>query len=114
MISRRVYTKKDRLDDSQSITLWAWDEYVAYEYDSDADLKRPKFSLVHQSLAADPNFHPADGRKLTGLAMECIDDFAIRPTMKQVVRSLLKLKVVKKNADFLRVDKVRRQNGNVL
>lgn len=106
LISKRLFTEEERQAFGPTVPRWAWAELLAYE-DSETGLKRPKFSLVHQSLAADPDFIAADGHKITALALDCTKgDLDERPNIKQVLRYLLKLKVVKKNADFLGVDKL--------
>lgn len=64
--------------------------------------KQSKFSLVDQSLEADPAFNSSDGHKLTKLAMWCLKYFPRdRPTMKQVIKCLLDLHVVKIHASTL-------------
>ncbi|KAK6144761.1 hypothetical protein DH2020_021581 [Rehmannia glutinosa] len=116
LISKSVYTEEDRQNSAPCRVVWAWESFYADD-DSETEVKKPKFSLVHQSLVAESDYDPADGHKITMLAMECTDnDVSVRPTMKQVVRSLLKLKVVKKNADFFGVNKVLRscENGGFL
>ncbi|KAK6144805.1 hypothetical protein DH2020_021625 [Rehmannia glutinosa] len=114
LISKRVYTEEDRQNSAPCRVVWAWESFYADD-DSETEVKKPKFSLVHQSLVAESDYDPADGHKITMLAMECTDnDVSVRPTMKQVVRSLLKLKVVKKNADFFGVNKVLRSCENGL
>ncbi|KAL9142569.1 hypothetical protein ABFS82_14G178400 [Erythranthe guttata] len=102
LISKRLYTEQDRQNLAPYVCQWAYGKFIEYEIDSsNTDSKKPKFSVVHPSLEADPYFDPSDGHKITALALECVgDEFAMRPTMKQVLRSLLDLKVVKKHVDF--------------
>ncbi|XP_073157665.1 probable serine/threonine-protein kinase PBL28 [Henckelia pumila] len=106
LISKRVYTEEDRLsDDKPNVNEWAWDEY---------DHNSIRCSLVHESLAADRNFDPFDGFTITRLGIQCLQEPSYyRPTMKQVVKRLLALKVVKRHADFLGVNKMYspRENG---
>ncbi|KAI3469047.1 hypothetical protein Pfo_025710 [Paulownia fortunei] len=105
LISQRVYTEEDRQAGVPFVYKWALRESEAFE--SDSDMENTQFSLVHKSQAAESDFCPADGHKITMLALECVNgvEYA-RPTMKQVVRSLLKLEVVKQHADFLGVNKL--------
>ncbi|KAH7840824.1 hypothetical protein Vadar_022087 [Vaccinium darrowii] len=59
-------------------------------------------SLVHKSIAADPYFYDSDGRKITTLGMQCIDDDPDRrPTMKEAVERLESLLIVQHHADAL-------------
>ncbi|XP_073313407.1 probable serine/threonine-protein kinase PBL17 isoform X1 [Primulina huaijiensis] len=96
LISKRVYTEEDRVCKMPNVNEWAWDKY---HDNSD------KYSLVHESLTAESDFDPVDGRKITCLGIQCLHDSDYyRPTMKQVVKRLLKLKVVKRHADFLGVN----------
>ncbi|KAI3457146.1 hypothetical protein Pfo_013809, partial [Paulownia fortunei] len=106
LISMRVYTEEKRQISAPSVYQWAWREFEAYDHDSESDLKKPKFLLIHRSLAAKPDFDPVDGHKITTPAIECTNgDGYERHTMKQVLRSLLKLKIAKKHVDFLGVNK---------
>lgn len=104
LISKRVYDRNDKENMCSYITDWAMNEYGVYE-ESDSNPKRPKFSIVHESVAADPDFIKADEHKISMLAIDCLRPRFDRPSIKRVVRSLLKLKVVKKHADFLGVNK---------
>ncbi|XP_073157955.1 probable serine/threonine-protein kinase PBL1 [Henckelia pumila] len=96
LISKKVYTEEDRLSDTPNVNDWALEEYY-----SNLEL----CSLVHESLSAESDFDPLDGRRITALGIQCLHDPGdSRPTMKQVVKRLLRLKVVKRNADFLGVN----------
>ncbi|XP_073279633.1 probable serine/threonine-protein kinase PBL17 [Primulina huaijiensis] len=96
LISKRVYTEEERLSNAPNVNEWAWEEY-----NSNLD----SYSLVHESLAAESDCDPLDGRKITVLGIQCLRDPGYyRPTMKQVVKRLLRLKVVKRHADFLGVN----------
>ncbi|EYU42889.1 hypothetical protein MIMGU_mgv1a010357mg [Erythranthe guttata] len=107
LISKRVYTEEDRSNSAPYVCQWAYEKFIEYEHNSDTGTKKPKFTVVHQSLEADPYFEPSDGHKITALALKCVvDDFFTRPTMKQVLKSLLNLKAVKKNADFVGTTKI--------
>lgn len=110
LISKRVYDVETRGKTAADIYEWALGEFHAFEelLDQSSDWKNVKFSLVHQSLIADPDFEPADEEKVSTLLIECMrSKLSERPTMKQIVRSLLKLKVVNKHADFFEVKKHR-------
>ncbi|KAL7128955.1 hypothetical protein ABFS83_13G030100 [Erythranthe nasuta] len=101
LISKRVYTDEDSESCAPFVFEWAFREY------EEALQSKTEFSLVHKSLADEDDFCTDDGHKITMLALECVNgDENQRPTMKQVVKSLLKLELVKQNADFLGVDKV--------
>ncbi|KAG8372817.1 hypothetical protein BUALT_Bualt12G0106500 [Buddleja alternifolia] len=100
LISKEVYTEDDRQGSLPFVYEWAWREFEAYE--SDIDMEKPEFSLVHKNLAEGPDFCLGDGHKITALALKCVNrDECERPNMKQVVRSLLKLEVVKQHSHFL-------------
>ncbi|KAL7087384.1 hypothetical protein ACP275_13G065500 [Erythranthe tilingii] len=104
LISRRVYTDKDMQVGAPFVFEWALTEYKE-AFESESDVK--EFSLVHKSLADEDDCCTADGHNITMLALECVNgDENQRPTMKQVVKSLLKLQIVKHNADFLGANKV--------
>ncbi|GFQ04522.1 protein kinase apk1b chloroplastic [Phtheirospermum japonicum] len=105
LISKRVYTEEVRQVNGPYVSDWAWSSYTKHAYLKES--KNTMFSLVNQSLAAETDYNFGDGPKITRLALKCINtNLAQRPTMKQVLRCLLKLKVVKKNADFLGVNKL--------
>ncbi|KAL9142560.1 hypothetical protein ABFS82_14G177800 [Erythranthe guttata] len=99
MISKKVETEEDWLNNAPSVSRWAWNSCYEYEQNSKTNSKKPKFSLAHQSLSEDPDFDACDMQKITAMAFDCTnDDFAIRPTMRQVISFLLNLNVVKKHA----------------
>ncbi|EYU42129.1 hypothetical protein MIMGU_mgv11b016476mg, partial [Erythranthe guttata] len=107
LISKRVYTDEDSEAGAPFVFEWAFTEYEE-ALESKSDVKETEFSLVHKSLAAEDDFCTVDGHKITTLALECVNrDEDERPTMKQVVKSLLKLEIVKQNADFIGVNKAR-------
>ncbi|KAL9142558.1 hypothetical protein ABFS82_14G177600 [Erythranthe guttata] len=114
IISKRVYTEEDRLSYAPNVFRWAWGRCFEYdrekEKDSDSkkddsdsgDSKKPKFSVVHPSLAEDPDFDPFDGCKITALGLDCTGrNLFARPTMKEVLGSLLRLHVVKNRENVL-------------
>ncbi|KAL7087142.1 hypothetical protein ACP275_13G048300 [Erythranthe tilingii] len=101
LILKRVYTDEDSESCAPFVFEWAFREY------EEALQSKTEFSLVHKSLADEDDFCTDDGHKITMLALECVNgDENQRPTVKQVVKSLLKLEVVKQNADFIGVNKV--------
>ncbi|KAI8539567.1 hypothetical protein RHMOL_Rhmol09G0192700 [Rhododendron molle] len=60
---------------------------------------QPNKSLVDKSLESDEYFDAGDGVKITKLAMRCVDyNPEKRPMMKEVVRCLRELNVVKKSS----------------
>ena len=55
-----------------------------------------KFCLVHPSLEVDLGFDSTDAHKVTELETQCVHcNRQDRPTMKQVVKSLLKLRAAR-------------------
>ncbi|EYU26965.1 hypothetical protein MIMGU_mgv11b0235052mg, partial [Erythranthe guttata] len=73
LISKRLYTEQDRQNLAPYVCQWAYGKFIEYEIDSsNTDSKKPKFSVVHPSLEADPYFDPSDGHKITALALECV------------------------------------------
>lgn len=63
---------------------------------------KTKCSLVHASLEADPGFYSEDGPKITRLTMQCVENLTRdRPSMRQVVNQMLKLRIVRKHAKAL-------------
>ncbi|KAM7503452.1 hypothetical protein LguiB_002356 [Lonicera macranthoides] len=66
-----------------------------------------KWSLVHKSLLRQPGFSLRDGVKITKMAMRCVEYYPCdRPTMKQVVKCLLSLRVVRDHAAFLGIERL--------
>lgn len=66
---------------------------------------KTKCSLVHASLEANPGFYSEDGPKITRLAMQWIESSPRdRPSMRQVVNRMLKLRIVRKHAKALGFD----------
>ncbi|KAE9467966.1 hypothetical protein C3L33_00118, partial [Rhododendron williamsianum] len=64
--------------------------------------ERKSVSLVDESLKSDPFFDAHDGVEITKLAMRCVDRRPEqRPTMKEVVCCLRKLKVVNSIGDVI-------------
>uniref|UniRef100_A0A5B7BQ11 Protein kinase domain-containing protein n=1 Tax=Davidia involucrata TaxID=16924 RepID=A0A5B7BQ11_DAVIN len=123
LIAKRVYTEEDRLANAPFVHQWARSKYgsdtgiklpkswlvhgslQAESNESDTGIKLSKLSLVHGSLQAEPGFFSTDGANITRLAMQCVEYYPEdRPTMKEVVRHLLKLQVVKHHAGFLGMD----------
>ncbi|KAL3724174.1 hypothetical protein ACJRO7_036229 [Eucalyptus globulus] len=63
---------------------------------------KTKCSSVHASLEADPGFYSEDGPKITRLTMQCVEySPRDRPSMRQVVNQMLKLRIVRKHAKAL-------------
>ena len=64
-----------------------------------------KISLVAASLKEGSLFFPSDGRKLTRLGLRCIIyEPEERPTMSQVLDTLLSSRVVKESSSFMGVE----------
>ncbi len=99
LITKRVYTEEDRVARAPFIYQWAQTQYKP---------QTSKSSLVYQSLGGEPLFyHPSDGFEITNLAMQCVEyNPKKRPSMKQVVRRLLKLHVVRYHAEILDIDRM--------
>ncbi|KAL7086937.1 hypothetical protein ACP275_13G033900 [Erythranthe tilingii] len=119
LISKRVYKRENRGLNEYEIYEWAWKEYLSFnnllEQTSESEWHTINFSLVDQSLTGEPDFDADDGEKLSEMLIECTRaDPSDRPNIKQIVRSLLKLKVVKKNADFLGLKKVTQTSENTV
>uniref|UniRef100_A0A5B7BMY7 Protein kinase domain-containing protein n=1 Tax=Davidia involucrata TaxID=16924 RepID=A0A5B7BMY7_DAVIN len=123
LIAKRVFTEEDREANAPFVHQWARSKYgsdtgiklpkswlvhgslQAESNESDTGIKLSKLSLVHGSLQAEPGFFSTDGANITRLAMQCVEYYPEdRPTMKEVVRHLLKLQVVKHHAGFLGMD----------
>ncbi|XP_058227305.1 probable serine/threonine-protein kinase PBL16 [Rhododendron vialii] len=117
-IAKRVYDKKDhqRLGQFANVDFWAWVEYSkrtppkCWPFHKKARIplflgdykERKSVSLVDESLKSDPFFDAHDGVEITKLAMRCVDRWPEqRPTMKEVVCCLRKLKVVNSIGDVL-------------
>ncbi|KAK6137916.1 hypothetical protein DH2020_028342 [Rehmannia glutinosa] len=64
--------KEDRQNGAPCRVVWAWESFYADD-DSETEVKNPSFPLS-QSLVAESDYDPADGHKITMLAMECTDN----------------------------------------
>ncbi|KAK3033313.1 hypothetical protein RJ639_033781 [Escallonia herrerae] len=96
LITKRVDRQEERESDKPFVYEWAQKVY------DDNTSKLSRRSLVHGSLEADPLYIKTDGAKITKLAIQCVeDDPQDRPTIKQVVRSLMKLQIVYHHASDL-------------
>lgn len=108
LITKRVITEEDRLSSAPLVYDWAQSEYIPQK--SILGFECYKRSLVHQSLEAGPF---SDGLKVTKLAMPCVEcNLQKRPTMKQVVKHLLSLCVVRCHACTLGIDQMLRGNDS--
>ncbi|KAG8387129.1 hypothetical protein BUALT_Bualt03G0221200 [Buddleja alternifolia] len=88
LITKRVYTEEERLRSAPFVFKLALNEYEEYEYgsESETEVNRPKFSVVHQSLAGEPGYCPDDGHKLSMIGVECVIGLGSkRPNMKQIL-----------------------------
>ncbi|KAL3502822.1 hypothetical protein ACH5RR_037271 [Cinchona calisaya] len=119
LISNRFFTEEDRQACNPHVCDWADEqyygkpEYTDYfcdeevtdcksdDYDESGETKR---CLVHESLQTDPFFYTTDGFGITTLAVRCASFYpSLRPTMKNVVKRLFKLKVVKDHPEYFGV-----------
>ncbi|XP_065850422.1 probable serine/threonine-protein kinase PBL28 isoform X1 [Euphorbia lathyris] len=97
LISKRVYKDDGDSTDAPFVYVWAKNEHK--QQNSVASGKFKSW-LVHDSLKSDPYFNFDDAVTITNLAMRCVkDNPQQRPTMKQVVRQMLNLHIVKQNAN---------------
>ena len=105
LISKKIYTE-DVKNGSTLVTEWATEQYDTET--SKGGSVRSRFSLVDSGLVKDPDYYTSDGVELTKLALQCIDmDSYERPTMSQVVRRLLNLRVIRKHAKELGIKQKR-------
>ncbi|KAJ4839660.1 hypothetical protein Tsubulata_026455 [Turnera subulata] len=96
LISKIIFVNEERPYE------WAEEEYKARL--SALGFSRPQCSLVNESFMTSRGFNPGDGIKISKLAMECMDFDASRgPTMKNVVKRLMKLHAVRNYGDELGV-----------
>ncbi|EYU42132.1 hypothetical protein MIMGU_mgv1a024145mg [Erythranthe guttata] len=111
LVSKRVYSADDTITRKEvDVVDWALKKYKKFlkllDKTSESERKNIIFSVVDQNIVAESDFEAADEEKISELVIDCVrgkpDE---RPTMKQVIKSLLKLKSVKKNANFLEVTK---------
>ncbi|KAJ4836870.1 hypothetical protein Tsubulata_035781 [Turnera subulata] len=66
-----------------------------------------KCSFVHPSLEVERGFCGSDGLELTKLATQCVgSDPNLRPTVRQVIKRLRKLHVVRNYADELGINEM--------
>ncbi|KAI8539574.1 hypothetical protein RHMOL_Rhmol09G0193100 [Rhododendron molle] len=121
LIAKRVYDVKKRkeLGLLNYVHIWAWTECGKPQSKNFRVKEKPQSklwgmfkkhkesqlilkSLVDKSLENDEHFDAGDGIEITKLAMRCVDEYPKqRPTMKEVVRCLRELDVVKKFSCFV-------------
>lgn len=102
LISKRIITEEDRENETPYVYEWADEEYETHLTSAGSS----EFSLAHPSLEADVGFESTDAHKVTELAMQCVQpERYSRPTMKQVVKRLLELRVVSHHAHELGIKK---------
>ncbi|XP_055959662.1 probable inactive leucine-rich repeat receptor-like protein kinase At3g03770 isoform X2 [Mercurialis annua] len=109
LISKKVYTEEDVKNGSVYVS----DSAIAYydEEKSKARFNQARFSLVERKLSEDGDHFARDGAELTRLALQCVAlDLFERPSMKQVVKRLLNLQVVRKHAKELGIRQVGKKN----
>ncbi|KAJ4842534.1 hypothetical protein Tsubulata_020816 [Turnera subulata] len=98
LLCKRLFTEEERLSGRPDVAEWAVNEFKA---SSSTDC-----SLVHKSFEEQPGYYRGDAVDITKLAMECVASEPLEaPTMKQVVKRLLKLKVVRTHAAQLGISK---------
>ncbi|KAI8539558.1 hypothetical protein RHMOL_Rhmol09G0192500 [Rhododendron molle] len=125
LIAKRVFDLKKAKDlgELNAVYIWAWMEYgepnkkpqCRYFKGTDTDTGKPRSklwgmfkkqkesqsnkSLVDRSLESDEYFDVGDGVEITKLAIRCVDYYPEeRPMMKEIVRCLRELNVVKKSS----------------
>lgn len=118
VIAKKVYDINERtyLGSFCVVYAWAWVAYAKRtshkwwplhkkekkSYILGLYKERKSVSLVDEGLKSDPFFDAHDGVEITKLAMRCVDRRPEqRPTMKEVVCCLRKLKVVNSIGDVL-------------
>ncbi|KAJ4830202.1 hypothetical protein Tsubulata_050948 [Turnera subulata] len=94
LISKRIFV------DKEGAYKWAEEEYKARL--SVPDSSKSQCSLVNHSFTTERGFNSGDGIKITKLAMQCVDTPRC-PTMKKVVKGLMKLHAVRNYGDELGV-----------
>ncbi|KAJ4847875.1 hypothetical protein Tsubulata_011599 [Turnera subulata] len=99
LISKRIFKDEERP------YMWAEEECKARL--SVPGSSKSQCSAVNQSFMTERGFNHGDGMQITKLAMECMDFNASRgPTMKNVVKRLLKLHAVRDYGDELGVEEM--------
>ncbi|KAJ4848605.1 hypothetical protein Tsubulata_050657 [Turnera subulata] len=104
LITKRISVREDPHNPKiPLVSQWALDEYEAAADRASSTGSPPStFTLVHQSLVEEPGFYASDGIEITRLALECLTPrFLDRPTMKHIVKRLLKLSVIRSHASEL-------------
>ncbi|KAJ4836399.1 hypothetical protein Tsubulata_046786 [Turnera subulata] len=97
LLCKRVFTEEDRLSYRPYVAEWAESQFKASLFSS----------LVDQSFVKEEGYFHRDAIEVTKLAIQCVAYYSEdRPTMEQVVKRLLKLKVVHAHADELGIDKL--------
>lgn len=101
LISKRRYPEEDG-EDSNDPVAWAYEAYGLMDIERGS--QRGQLVFVHESLSSDSDYCVADGRKVTKLAMQCMNSYpSFRPSMQSLVRELSKLQVVKQHCNYVEV-----------
>lgn len=102
LITKRVFNPEtDPNKMSSLVFVWAKRKYERQR----KTLVSEKISFAADSLKGQTLFYPSDGRKLTKLAMKCVEDECEnRPTMSQVLETLFSLRVVKRCPAFMGIE----------
>ncbi|KAL3509345.1 hypothetical protein ACH5RR_028746 [Cinchona calisaya] len=102
LITKTVFAKEGK-SSVPSVHELIWSKYESEE--SKGGIEDYNCLVVHKSLSAEPDYYLDDGYTIVKLVMKCIRRHEDkRLTMKQVVKHLLKLEVVKHHAHFLGVE----------
>ncbi|KAJ4836872.1 hypothetical protein Tsubulata_035783 [Turnera subulata] len=105
LITKYFYMDKRYDGKSLHISDWVEREYKAKSLSTGSS--RSKCSFVHPSLEVERGFCGCDGLELTKLATQCVDlDPSVRPTVRQVIKQLCKLHVVRNYADELGINEM--------
>ncbi|OWM91040.1 hypothetical protein CDL15_Pgr023373 [Punica granatum] len=109
LISKRAYDpEEEEFYHELHLHVWAEEQYERRIKRVGRNKRCPKyskFSLVHKSLLSSKGFSGRDGFTLTKLAMQCVDNsFCERPSINEVVDSLLKLRTVRRHGSDLDID----------
>ncbi|KAJ4834875.1 hypothetical protein Tsubulata_036770 [Turnera subulata] len=98
LLCKRLYTEEQRLSGLPDVAKWAVSKFKA-SLGTDC-------SLVDGSFVKQAGYYHRDAIEITKLAIECVASEPLEgPTMEQVVKRLLKLKIVRTHAAQLGISK---------
>ncbi|KAL0369744.1 UNVERIFIED_CONTAM: Serine/threonine-protein kinase BSK11 [Sesamum angustifolium] len=101
LTSKKIISEKEAMG-SLMPHVSKWNLSEVESVDSLIGNKRVRLSLVHGSFEAESYFYATDGEEISRVGMQCLHPSpAERPSMKQIVRRLQRLQIVRDHGDLV-------------